>query len=218
MNSPARGRFITLEGGEGTGKSTLQLTLQRRLAEQGIKALVTREPGGTVRAEAIRALVLNPPGEMSFSPLAEALLVNAARTEHLDQFIRPALAAGKWVICDRFSDSTRVYQGVSGAVSSDVLLDLERHVVAQTRPDLTLILDAPVSLALERRAARGGKPDVFETRGLAFHEAVREAFSDIARREPGRCSLIDASLPASDVANLAWSAISARFGAVNARP
>jgi dTMP kinase len=218
MNSPVRGRFITLEGGEGTGKSTLQLALQGRLAEQGIEAVLTREPGGSPRAEAIRALVLNPPGDTSFSPLAEALLMNAARSDHLDQLIRPALAAGKWVICDRFSDSTQVYQGVSGAVSSDVLLEMERHVVAETRPDLTLILDAPVNLALERRAARGGKLDVFEARGLAFHEAVRAAFADIARREPGRCTLIDASLPAADVARLAWSAISARLGAVDARP
>ncbi len=218
MNSPVRGRFITLEGGEGTGKSTLQRALQGQLAEQGIKTLLTREPGGSPRAEAVRALVLNPPGDTSFSPLAEALLMNAARSDHLDQLIRPALAAGQWVICDRFSDSTRVYQGVTGAVSPDVLLDMERHVVADTRPDLTLILDAPVTLALERRAARGGKLDVFEARGLAFHEAVRAAFADIARHEPGRCTLIDASLPPADVAHLAWAAIAARFADVLARP
>ncbi len=218
MNSPVRGRFITLEGGEGTGKSTLRRALQDRLAEQGIETLMTREPGGSPRAEAIRALVLNPPGGTAFSPLAEALLMNAARSDHLDQLIRPALAAGKWVICDRFSDSTRVYQGVSGAVTPDVILDLERHVVADTRPDLTLILDAPVTLALERRAARGGKLDVFEARGLAFHEAVREAFANIAKQEPDRCTLIDASLPPADVARLAWAALSARFGIVTAPP
>lgn len=218
MNSPVRGRFITLEGGEGTGKSTLQQALQSQLAEQGIEALLTREPGGSPRAEAVRALVLNPPGGTAFSPLAEALLMNAARSDHLDLLIRPALAAGKWVVCDRFSDSTRVYQGVSGAVSPDVLLDMERHVVTDTRPDLTLVLDAPVSLALERRAARGGNLDVFEARGLAFHEAVRDAFAEIARREPARCTLIDASQPAEDVARLAWAEISARFHIVSAQP
>lgn len=217
MNNPTRGRFITLEGGEGTGKSTLQLAMRDRLAEQGIDALLTREPGGTPRAEAIRALVLNPPDGTSFSPLAEALLMNAARSDHLDLLIRPALASGKWVICDRFSDSTRVYQGVTGAVPQDVLLEMEHHVVAESRPDLTLILDAPVTVALERRAARGGNLDVFEKRGLAFHEAVRAAFADIAKREPGRCALIDASLPAPKVADLAWAVLSARLGPIAAR-
>jgi len=205
MNSPASGRFITLEGGEGTGKSTLQAALQARLAEQGIDAVLTREPGGTPRAEAIRALVLNPPGEKAFSVLAEALLMNAARSDHLDNLIRPALAAGKWVICDRFSDSTRVYQGVSGELSTETLLALERHVVGATRPDLTLVLDAPVGIAHARRAARQGAADVFEQRDLDFHQSVRHAFAEIARAEPGRCRLIDASRAAADVADAAWS-------------
>ncbi|MBA3069710.1 MAG: dTMP kinase [Hyphomonas sp.] len=211
MNNPACGRFITLEGGEGTGKSTLQSALRDRLAEQGIDAVLTREPGGTARAEAIRALVLNPPGEQAFSPLAEALLMNAARSDHLDGLIRPALTAGKWVICDRFSDSTRVYQGVTGDVSPAVLLDLENHVVGSTRPDLTLILDAPINIATERRSARQGVEDVFENRDKAFHQAVRLAFSDIARREPERCQLIDASRSAPEVADAAWHLISQRF-------
>ncbi|MDP1555111.1 MAG: dTMP kinase [Hyphomonas sp.] len=205
MNKSARGRFITLEGGEGTGKSTLQAALRDRLAEQGIDVVLTREPGGTPRAEAIRALVLTPPGGKPFSPLAEALLMNAARSDHLDQLIRPALAAGQWVICDRFSDSTRVYQGVSGDVSATVLLSLEKHVVASTRPDLTLILDAPVNIAHERRAARQGSQDVFEQRDLAFHQSVRLAFSEIARTEALRCKLIDASRSAPEVAAIAWS-------------
>ena len=205
MSQTARGRFITLEGGEGTGKSTLQIALRDRLAGQGVDVVLTREPGGTPRAEAIRALVLTPPGGRPFSPLAEALLMNAARRDHLDELIRPALDAGTWVICDRFSDSTRVYQGVSGEVSPEVLQNLEDHVVGQTRPDLTLILDAPVSVAHERRAARKGSQDVFEQRDLDFHQSVRLAFSDIARAEPVRCKLIDASLPANEVANAAWS-------------
>jgi dTMP kinase len=205
MSQTARGLFITLEGGEGTGKSTLQIALRDRLAGQGVDVVLTREPGGTPRAEAIRALVLTPPGGHPFSPLAEALLMNAARRDHLDELIRPALAAGTWVICDRFSDSTRVYQGVSGEVSPEVLQSLEGHVVGPTRPDLTLILDAPVTVAHERRAARKGSQDVFEQRNLDFHQSVRLAFSDIARAEPDRCKLIDASLPASEVSDAAWS-------------
>jgi dTMP kinase len=204
MAQSARGRFITLEGGEGTGKSTLQSSLRDRLAGQGVDVVLTREPGGTPRAEAIRALVLAPPGGKPFSSLAEALLMNAARHDHLDQFIRPALDAGRWVVCDRFSDSTRVYQGVSGGVSPEVLRSLETCVVGSTRPDLTLILDAPVNVAHDRRAARKGTQDVFEQRDLEFHQSVRLAFSEIARDEPNRCKLIDASRPAPEVADAAW--------------
>lgn len=204
MSNPGRGRFITLEGGEGTGKSTLQAALRARLTEEGVDVVVTREPGGTPRAEAIRALVLNPPGGKAFSPLAEALLMNAARRDHIENLIRPALDAGKWVLCDRFSDSTRVYQGVSGELSPETLLSLERHVVGETRPDLTLVLDAPVALAHQRRAERQGAQDVFERRDLDFHQAVRHAFSEIARTEPDRCRLVDASRSAEDVAQAAW--------------
>ncbi|MGA1343487.1 MAG: dTMP kinase [Hyphomonas sp.] len=217
MSKPARGRFITLEGGEGTGKSTLQIALRDRLAEQGVDALLTREPGGTPRAEAIRALVLSPPGGAAFSPLSETLLMNAARSDHLDQLIRPALAEGRWVICDRFSDSTRVYQGVSGEVSPDILLTLEAQIVASTRPDVTLVLDVPVEVAHQRRAARSGLSDVFEARGLAFHQAVRDAFARLAEQEPGRCKLIDASQPANDVAEAAWRIVSRLLAPAEAR-
>lgn len=205
MDSPARGRFITLEGGEGTGKSTLQTALRDRLAEQGVEVVLTREPGGTPRAEAVRNLVLTPPGGQAFSPLAEALLMNAARSEHLELLIRPALASGKWVICDRFADSTRVYQGISGQLSANTVRTLEDLVVADTKPDLTLILDAPVSLASERRAARAGVADVFEKRDTAFHESVRQAFAMIAHSDPSRCRLVDASRTAPEVAEAAWS-------------
>lgn len=204
MSQTVRGRFITLEGGEGTGKSTLQAALRGRLAGKGVDVVLTREPGGALRAEAIRALVLTPPGGTAFSPLAEALLMNAARSDHLDELIRPALDAGSWVICDRFSDSTRVYQGVSGDVPAEVLRSLEAHVVGTTRPDLTLVLDAPVSVAHERRTARKDSHDVFEQRDLDFHQSVRLAFSEIAHSEPGRYKLIDASRPASEVADAAW--------------
>lgn len=208
MSNAVPGYFITLEGGEGTGKSTLQKALQDRLTQHGVDVVVTREPGGTPRAEAVRALVLNPPGGKPFSPLAEALLMHAARRDHLDLLICPALIAGKWVICDRFSDSTRVYQGVSGEVSPEVLLDLERHSVASFKPDLTLILDAPVDVTKVRRTARAGTQDVFERKDEAFHEAVRSAFLDIARQDPDRCKLIDASRPAEDVADAAWKYVS----------
>ena len=217
MSQTARGRFITLEGGEGTGKSTLQIALRNRLAGQGVEVILTREPGGTPRAEAIRALVLTPPGGQPFSPLAEALLMNAARRDHLDELIRPALEAGRWVICDRFSDSTRVYQGVSGEVSPEVLQNLEEHVVGPTRPDLTLILDAPVNVAHERRAARKGSQDVFEQRDLDFHQSVRLAFSEIARGEPGRCKVIDASRPANEVADAAWAHVAELLTSAEAR-
>jgi len=179
--------------------------------------LLTREPGGTPRAEAIRALVLSPPGGAAFSPLAETLLMNAARSDHLDQLIRPALSEGRWVICDRFSDSTRVYQGVSGEVSPDILLALEAEIVASTRPDVTLVLDAPVALTHQRRAARSGLSDVFEARGLAFHQAVRDAFARLAELEPGRCRLIDASQPADDVAEAAWRIVSRLLAPAEAR-
>jgi dTMP kinase len=205
MSQTVRGRFITLEGGEGTGKSTLQIALRDRLAGQGVDVVLTREPGGTPRAEAIRALVLTPPGGKPFSPLAEALLMNAARCDHLDELIRPALSAGTWVISDRFSDSTRVYQGVSGEVSPEAIQSLEAHVVGRTRPDLTLILDAAVSITHERRAARKGSEDVFEQRDLDFHQSVRLAFADIARSEPDRCKLIDAGRLPNEVADAAWS-------------
>ncbi len=218
MTNPARGRFITLEGGEGTGKSTLQSGLRDRLVEQGVETVLTREPGGTPRAEAIRALVLNPPGGKPFSPLAEALLMNAARSDHLELLIRPALADGKWVICDRFSDSTRVYQGISGGVSARVLESFEDHVVSQTRPDLTLILDAPIALAQERRSARAGSQDVFEQRDAAFHQSVRQAFVEIARKEPGRCRLIDASRSQPDVLELAWAHVSGILNTAGAAP
>lgn len=217
MSNSTPGRFITLEGGEGTGKSTLQAALKDRLAEQGVNIVLTREPGGTSRAEAIRALVLNPPGGKAFSPLAEALLMNAARSDHLDGLIRPALAAGKWVICDRFMDSTRVYQGVSGDLTPETLLAFERHVVAATRPDLTLILDAPVNVAHARRTARMGAQDVFEQRDLAFHQSVRHAFAEIARAEPDRCKLIDASRSPQDVADASWSHVTPLFSPAKAR-
>lgn len=206
-----RGRFITLEGGEGTGKSTLLAALRDKLEATGQTVVLTREPGGTELAETIRNLVLHPPNGQVWSSLAEALLMNAARTDHLEKKIRPALAAGSWVLCDRFADSTRVYQSVQNGVGIDVLRMLENSVLGETRPDLTLVLDAPVEQAASRRAARGQDADTFEMRDMSFHEAVRQAFIDVARSEPERCTLLDASQAASEVANTAWHEVESRL-------
>lgn len=207
----SRGRFITLEGGEGTGKSTLLSALRERLERAGHIVVQTREPGGTELAEVIRTLVLHPPEGQSWSPIAEALLMNAARTDHLEKKIRPALEAGSWVLCDRFSDSTRVYQSVQNGVGLSVLKMLENTVLGETHPDMTLVLDAPVDQATGRRIERGGKTDAFEQRNTSFHEAVRQAFIDVARSEPERCVLLDASRTADEVATSAWQHIEARF-------
>ncbi|KCZ55199.1 dTMP kinase [Hyphomonas chukchiensis] len=202
-----RGRFITLEGGEGVGKSTLQMALATRLRDMGIEVVTTREPGGTPLAERIRELALRPPEDDAWTPMAEALLMNAARSDHLDKLIRPALAKGQWVISDRFSDSTRVYQSVKGGVSQEILLQIEASVIAETRPDLTLVLDAPKAATDARRTGRGAATDAFESRPDAFHEAVRSAFQALAQTDPGRCHLIDAGETAEQVAEAAWREI-----------
>ena len=186
----AGGRFITLEGGEGTGKSTLIAGLSDALRDRGRNVIVTREPGGTRLAEDVRALALNPPDGESWSPLSHALLMNTARDDHLNKLIRPALERGDWVLCDRFADSTRAYQRVDGQ-DIETLINIEHAVVRETRPDLTLVLDgAPENLA-ERRRERGVQ-DVFEQKDLDFHASIRAAFLEIAEVEPDRCGVIDA--------------------------
>ena len=186
----AGGRFITLEGGEGTGKSTLIAGLSDALRDRGRNVIVTREPGGTRLAEDVRALALNPPDGESWSPLSHALLMNTARDDHLNKLIRPALERGDWILCDRFADSTRAYQRVDGQ-DIETLLNIEHAVVRETRPDLTLVLDgAPENLA-ERRRERGVQ-DVFEQKDLDFHASIRAAFLEIAEVEPDRCVVIDA--------------------------
>lgn len=207
-------RFITLEGGEGTGKSTLQSALGARLTALGHKVRLTREPGGTPLAEAVRQLALHPPGRERFSPLAEALLMNTARTDHLEKLIRPALAAGEIVICDRFADSTRVYQSVQDGAPPTFLEFMETQVLGDTVPDLSLILDAPPQALLARRAGRGDGGDVFEGRDLSFHDEVREGFLAIAREDPGRCVVLDALEDADTVAARALSVLRERFEAV----
>lgn len=208
MSERPAGRFITLEGGEGTGKSTLAKALVRKLEAVGIQAVLTREPGGTPLAEAARHLLLHPPEGEVWSALSEALLVNAARRDHLEKLIRPTLVRGDWVICDRFADSTRVYQSISGGVAQDTLLSIEREVLGDTLPSMTLVLDVSLEVARERRAVRAGALDAFERRPDTFHEAVRAAFLTLAKAEPQRCRLIDAGAPPEVVAAAAWEEIS----------
>jgi dTMP kinase len=200
----ARGRFITIEGGEGAGKSTQARQMATHLAAAGIETLVTREPGGSPFAEAIRAIVLDP-ATPPHAQLAEALLFNAARADHLERTIRPALARGCWVICDRFVDSTRVYQGEVGGLDAAALDALDRIVVAGTMPDLTIVIDLDPVVGLarveQRRLGAGPAPvDRYEARGAEFHVRLRDAFLRIARAEPGRCVVVDGFRPVDAIA------------------
>ena len=205
-----RGRFITLEGGEGTGKSTQARRLAERLASLGRQVLTTREPGGSEGAEALRGLLLQG-GEDRWSALSETLLMYAARRDHLEKTIRPALARGSWVISDRFFDSTRAYQGAGGGGPEALIAALERHVVGDDRPDLTLVLDLPVEAGLQRAGARTTL-DRIEARDLGFHQRLRSAFLQIAEDEPHRCFVIDAAPSPDAVAASIWSAVQARLG------
>ncbi len=187
-----RGRFISLEGGEGTGKSTQARALAIALAGRGIDAVVTREPGGSEGAEAIRALLMQ--GEVGrWSAPAEALLFAAARADHVEKLIRPALGAGRWVICDRFVDSTRAYQGAAGGVDDAAVLMLHAFGSGGLLPDRTLVLALPPGEGEARTKRRdGAMADRFARRGTAFHDAVDTAFRDLAADEPDRVRLVQA--------------------------
>jgi dTMP kinase len=206
-----RGRFITLEGGEGAGKSTQARRLAAFLEQRGLDVVMTREPGGSPGAEIMRHVLLSG-GAEPFGPEAETMLFAAARRDHLAVTIKPALERGAWVICDRFADSTRVYQGHAGKVPLGFIQALERVTVGQDRPDLTLILDLPVKVGLARVASRGEATDRFEKEGLAFHNKLRAGFKAIARAEPERCRLIDAAAEADVVAESIRQAVTAHFG------
>lgn len=209
--APAPGRFITFEGGEGAGKSTQVRRLREKLAELGIEAVATREPGGSTGAEIMRHLILSGAAK-PLGPLAEAALFAAARADHLDATIRPALARGAWVVCDRFADSTRVYQGVLGNIDPRLIAALEEVTVGETRPDLTLILDIPAEEGLSRATARSGSgADRFESEGVGFHRSLREAFRALAENEPQRCVLIDARPDADTVTDAIWTAVQERL-------
>ena len=208
-----RGAFITIEGGEGGGKSTQAKALVARLATAGITAIATREPGGSDAAELIRAALLDGLFE-TLGPKVEALLFAAARIDHLDVRIKPALEAGTWVVSDRFHDSTRAYQGALGAVDPRFLEALERVALNGVRPNLTLILDLPARVGLARAAARreaNAVPDRFEKQSLAFHESLRQSFLAIAAREPDRCVIVDATQSPEDVGQAIWDAIAHRL-------
>jgi len=207
------GCFITLEGGEGAGKSTLARALAERLQSRGLKVDLTREPGGSPKAEAIRETILS--GQVKrHGPFVEALMFAAARIDHIDRRIRPALLRGDWVICDRFIDSTRVYQGALGRIEPGLLDELEQVTIDGLTPDLTLILDLDPAAGLMRAARRrrpGEASDRFESEALDFHTRLRQAYLAIAADEPERCVVLDAALPPDTLAQAAWEALSQRL-------
>lgn len=203
----SRGRFITLEGGEGTGKSTQTLRLAEALRAAGHDVVVTREPGGTALAERIRGLILEAAPS---DPRSEFLLFAAARCEHIATTIEPALRTGQWVICDRYIDSTRVYQGAIGGISGDLIWTMEQSCVAPVFPDLTLVLDMSVMLSAARVAQRGSLSR-FEQVDMARYEEIRQGFLDIAAVEPERCMVIAADAPEDEVAARMLQAVQTRF-------
>lgn len=206
-------RFITLEGGEGAGKSTQARRLGARLEELGHKVTLTREPGGSPGAEAIRALLVT--GDTNrWTPLGEALLHFAARQEHLARTIRPALDRHEWVICDRFVDSTVAYQGAAQGFDQSAIARLAELVIGDTMPSLTLILDLPVDVGLARASARAvtqGGEDRYERMGALFHETLRRTFLEIARSEPDRCVVIDGTQNEDDVERQIWHSVTSRL-------
>ncbi|MBO9545125.1 dTMP kinase [Caulobacter sp.] len=185
-----QGSFISFEGGEGAGKSTQIRRLAERLQAAGHDVVVTREPGGSPGAESIRDLLVNGSADR-WSPVTETLLMYASRRDHVERVIRPALAEGKVVLCDRFADSTRAYQGAGGDAPASLIASLEEHVLNGTVPVLTLILDLPAEIGLQRAEARGGAAR-FESKGLDFHQRLRAGYLEIARQEPERCVVINA--------------------------
>lgn len=207
-----RGRFITIEGIEGSGKSTQAARLAEALRGAGIPVRVTREPGGAVGAEAVRELIVSRTG-CDWSPTSEALLHYAARREHLDKTVVPALDVGKWIVCDRFADSTMAYQGYGQELGREVVERLHDLVVGELTPDLTVVLDLPVDRGLDRARRRSPDGDRYERMDMAFHGRVRDAFLDIARREPDRCVVIDADREPGLIAQDVRAAVASRTGA-----
>jgi dTMP kinase len=205
------GKFISIEGGEGAGKSTQIKALSKAIEQRGFEVVITREPGGTAGAEAIRQLLLDG-GADRWRPSAEALLFAAARSDHVDRLIRPALAAGKWVISDRFLDSSRAYQGASSGVGDDDILALHRIGSGSFLPDMTLVLDiAPETALLRTQSRDGGMADRIGGRDREFHAAVREAFLQMAADDPHRMRVIDASGEADGVTSLIMAELSSLF-------
>lgn len=209
----SRGKFITIEGGEGVGKSTQIAALRDLLAARQLEVVVTREPGGTPRAERIRELLLENSGE-SMPVTCELLLMFAARATHIENVIRPALMRGAWVVCDRFTDASYAYQGHGRGVHAEHIAALERFVQGDLRPDLTLLLDAPVDVGGARASARNtaaGSSDRFEQEQRTFFERVRTGYLERARSEPGRIAVIDATGSREAVARAIQTAVQARL-------
>ncbi len=207
-----RGRFISFEGGEGSGKSTQIKRLADNLAGKGVRPLVTREPGGSPGAEIVRHLVLSGVGKL-LGASGEALLFAAARDDHVHSLIAPALKQGQWVLCDRFTDSTRVYQGKLGSADISLIRAMERVTIGELKPDLTVILDVPAEVGLARAAKRRGEaaPDRFEAEDINFHRRLRDAYRQVANDEPDRCVLIDATQDVEAIARRVWSVVGSRF-------
>lgn len=211
MTERTRARFITLEGGEGAGKSTQVARLKEWIEACGHRCIATREPGGAPGAEMVRKLLVEGPAER-WDGVTEALLHFAARREHLRATVLPAIASGTWVVSDRFADSTMAYQGYGHGIDRAMLGALYDMTVGDFRPDLTLILDLPVEAGLARAAARRGKETRYESLPVDFHERVRAGFLDIAAADPERCVVIDASAGIDDIARSIADALAARLG------
>ncbi len=209
-NRVRRGRFITVEGGEGAGKSTQAARLAETLERRGIATLVTREPGGTPEAERIRALLLDP-GGAGWEASTEVLLYFAGRVENVAKTVEPALAEGRIVICDRFADSTLAYQGYGADVPLASIRAVADAALGGFRPDLTLILDIDPALGLARTRSRPAASDRYESRPLDYHRRVRDGFLEIAADAPARCVVVDAAQPADRVADAVLAAVTARF-------
>ena len=211
-SAASHGRFITFEGGEGTGKSTQVKLLADRLRAAGVYTVVTREPGGSAGAEIIRHLVLSGVGK-ALGADGEALLFAAARDDHVRRVIAPALAAGAWVLCDRFFDSTRVYQGKLGAADLKLIKAMERVTIGNLQPDLTIVLDVPAEVGLGRAAARRGLAvaDRFEAEDLGFHRKLRDAFRQITVDDPLRCILVAADADIATVSQRVWAAVTEKL-------
>jgi dTMP kinase len=211
-----RGRFITFEGGEGSGKSTQITLLSQSLRDQGIEAILTREPGGSTMGERIRTLLLDPTAKLD--PITQLFLFNAARRDHVVELIEPTLKTGKWVLCDRFADSSRAYQGAAGQIPLEIIAQFEMQAVGSTRPDLTFILDIAPEVGLERARKRllaGASADAFEAASLAFHEKVRAGFLAIARSEQDRCVVMNAAQPMESLHNAIVEQCNSRLKSLN---
>ena len=204
------GRFISFEGGEGAGKSTQARRLAAALEKRGISCVITREPGGSPGAEEIRSLLVNgDPGR--WEALTETLLLYAARADHVARTIKPAMEEGRWVLCDRFADSSWAYQGAGRGLDRETVRRIEAVAIGDFKPDLTFVLDLPAEEGLKRANARASTESRFEQFDIGFHERLRQAFLDIAKRAPDRCRVIDASADENTVAQAIWKAAAARF-------